>query len=508
MKVAIFSTHPTFVTHFESELEIAQKLLNNGVKVDFYLCNDKRIKCCDNVIAVKYINNSGYHESSSWVCDFCINRQSVGLKLLDGSVNHHFLINEEELKKDYFFDSSYLADQEVFKSLYYDDVFDVGWSILSSLISYTRDPFVNLVDYKSVIINLYNDSIRVYETAKKSILLNQYDRIYLFNGRLSYTRGLYRLGQKYGVETIVHERGSTPDKYELFVNTTPHNIDDFYIRVNQYWKKSNVFYRYFIGKKFFINKINGFSGSWESFSKNFSKNKLPDGFNKSFNNIVVFTSSEDEFVSIDSSWKNPFFKSQVEGLDFLCKEISKNNNQYKLYIRIHPNSKNIKDYYLKLIYDLKKYNNVVIIPPDSTINSYSLLFEADKVITFGSTMTIEAVFWRKPVILLGKGLYYNFKGPIIPENLNQIKELLFSNDMPKVTRLDAIKIGYYFRVFGIPYEYYKSLDYKSGFFKGVNVTNGEVIYTKESYFRYIFNIIKGVLYKLLVTLSRNNIDNN
>ena len=495
MRIAIFSTHPTWLTHFETELEIAQNLLDIGYNIDFYVCNDSSFTCCENILSRSLLDKTDYDEISKVNCDFCKSRQVRGFNKLDGDFRIFPLIDSEFKNTNFHFDENYLESHVNFKKLYYDDNYDIGWGIISSFISFTRDPYINLHNHKIQIEKLYSDSIRVYESAKKVLINNKYDEIYIFNARFSYTRGLFRLGISLKIPTIVHERGSVPSKYEIFKNNTPHNISFFKQRVYYYWKNGFLLTRARIGKKYFHNKINGFGGSWMSFSDQFETNKLPDDFDNQIKNIVFFTSSEDEYAAIDETYFSPFFSSQLDCLRYLCAEFEKlNDPNLKFYIRIHPNSKNMVQSYLNELHSFSKFKNVEIISPDCSINSYSLLFNAYKIITYGSTMTIEAVFWGKPTILLSNYEFSVFKGPIIPSRFEEIKDLCFINNLKKPDRSDAIKLGYYFNTYGKNYKFYTPNDYLNGYFKGVNLSNGELLISPESKFTTFVNKIKRILY--------------
>ena len=509
MNVAIFCTHTTWLSHFETELEIAQLYLDKGFKVDFYICNDTSFECCENILSRSLIDKTDYFDISNINCEFCKKRQKNGFSKLEGEFNVFPLIDSEFKNSNFQIDQTFLESHNKLKKLYHDDIYDIGWGIISSFISFTRDPYLNLFEYKTQIEKLYSDSVRVYESAKRVLMSNKYDQIYIFNSRFSYTRGLFRLGLSLNIPTFVHERGANPNKFELFYNNTPHNINFLKERVNEYWHKGKVFRKKIIGKKFFRMKINGFGGSWKSFTNNFEINKLPNGFDDSKKNIVFFTSSEDEFSAIDDTYFSPFFSSQLDCLSYLCKEFEKlNDSNLKFYIRIHPNSKNMVQSYLDEIHSYSRYKNVEIISPDSSINSYSLLFNAHKIITYGSTMTIEAVFWGKPSLLLSNYELSNFKGPIIPTTFDEIINLCFINKLKKPDRTDAIKLGYYFSTYGRKYKYYKAVDYLNGYFKGVNLSTGEVLHIKESFLRYRINVIKGFLYRTYKKIFRDKIINN
>ena len=474
MKIAIFSTHATWKTHLETELEIAQDLINKGNTVHFYKCDNKIFSNCENIMSRALLDNLKSSEVRDEICNLCNLRQQNGFKLLDGDFSEFSIINQVEKSKDYKFDEELLVDIDSFKTLIYDDVFDIGWSIVSSLVSYTRNPFIKLTNYIDDIRTLYCETIKVYETAKEALNKELYDRIYVFNGRFSYTRGLIRLANKLNVPVFIHERGSVPEKYFVTINKTSFDIPYFYECVNKHWDIGNFFFRYFKGRSFFKKKLNGFNGSWDSFTKNFDSNVLPIKFNKKRKNIIIFTSSEDEFVSIDETWNNPFFKNQLDGLIYLCEEYSKSEiDCFDIYIRIHPNSEKLNQEYLNKLYSLAEFKNVTVIEPNSKVSSYNLLFHCNRVITFGSTLTIESIFWGKPVILLGNSLYNSFKGPIIPNSKDEIYILCLKKKLNKPNNSDAIKIGYFLSNFGSEYKYYEPDDYINGKYRGVDLSVNE-----------------------------------
>jgi hypothetical protein len=207
----------------------------------------------------------------------------------------------------------------------------------------------------------------------------------------------------------------------------------------------------------------------------------------------LFTSSEDEFQSIDKTWNNPFFENQLKGIEYLCEKISKKTNQM-LYIRVHPNSIDMETGYLEKMFSYSEYKNVEVIPPNSKVNSYDLILNSSKIISFGSTLTIEAIYWGKPVILLANSFYNKFKGPIVPKNFNEIIYLCFEKKISKPTKKDVIKVGYYLNTFGEKYDYYNSIDYKTGYFKGVNLSTGELLVLPEPRITTFVNRIKRILY--------------
>ena len=473
MKVGVFCTHYNWETHYETDLEIVQRHLKKGDEVTMFTCDKRSFSCCENIWSVALHHKKEYQELQESICNKCEIRQKKGISLLSGKVNILPIIREEEMLVNYDFDDLFLKSVESLQSLVVDEYYDVGWSMLSSLISFSRDPFVDVSRYSVELKKLYCDIVRVIKSAEFYIEHHQLDRVYVFNGRFSYTKGIFRAAKKSKIPVYIHERGSVAYKFTLFKGHLPHDIIEFKNRVDNHWDLcQNAARKDKIGRQFYSDKIKGFAGSWTSFTKNFESGKLPEQWEHEKENIVMYTSSEDEFVSIDKTWLNPYFKDQLTGLEYVCKKFIENNNlKQRLYIRMHPNSAKLPKTYLETIQSLAVENRIFIIEPNSTISSYDLLFNCSKVVTFGSTITMEAIYWGKPVVLLGKSLYYYLEGIIIPKDVNEINSLCFEKSLPIPDNEDAIKFGFYARTNGINYKYYQPLNFSKGFFKGVDLFN-------------------------------------
>ena len=94
----------------------------------------------------------------------------------------------------------------------------------------------------------------------------------------------------------------------------------------------------------------------------------------------------------------------------------------------------------------------------------------EKVITFGSTMGIESVFWGKVSILAGRSLYEGLGGCYIPKDHDEMIDLI-NRRLDPLPNLGALKYGYWQSVAGIPYVYYKPESIRGGKFMGVYLGN-------------------------------------
>jgi hypothetical protein len=152
----------------------------------------------------------------------------------------------------------------------------------------------------------------------------------------------------------------------------------------------------------FLNRItepsaNEYSGLWNS-------NELKYKHNKSVEapTITIFTSSPDEFAFLGPDWHESEWKDQWEAYNAVIYRFAKTHS---IIIRLHPNTisksymerKRIK----RSVKNIEeKYPHVKVIPASSSINSYSLIRESAIVVTWYSTVGLEAVNMGVPVICL------------------------------------------------------------------------------------------------------------
>jgi hypothetical protein len=159
-----------------------------------------------------------------------------------------------------------------------------------------------------------------------------------------------------------------------------------------------------------------------------------DGFNK---RVAIFLSSQDEFEALGSDWESPF-----DDYAGVLEEISKRHPETLFCIRFHPNQADMTSDVITPFNKIATRNNVKLFLPDDSINTYGLIDWSDTVVTFGSTVTVEACWMGKPVILLGRSFFDNLDVAYIPKNLSEACELL-GQDLQPMDRSGAAKFASY-----------------------------------------------------------------
>ncbi len=100
--------------------------------------------------------------------------------------------------------------------------------------------------------------------------------------------------------------------------------------------------------------------------------------------------------------------------------------------------------------------------------TYRLMRSCEKVLTFGSTTGIEAVYWGRPSVLAGMSYYREMDATYNPNTHDELVQLLRADLAPRA-QLPALKYGFYQATFGRPYAYYVPHTRYDGLFNGERV---------------------------------------
>jgi len=133
----------------------------------------------------------------------------------------------------------------------------------------------------------------------------------------------------------------------------------------------------------------------------FVTNKLPEHF--IFYPLHVVDDSQITF-------RNPHFYRQDFLIDVIAGFIPEG---YSLVVKPHPGLKGLLS--LKMIKEIKSIPNVVLVDPK--INAHYLIEKSDAVIIINSTVGFEALFYFKPVIVMGNWTLKGYGVTIDVENL-------------------------------------------------------------------------------------------
>lgn len=484
MKVLLFISYTLSNPHYDTALEIIQNHLDAEDDVTILVCNADLLTCDVNL------------KHDVFICLDCIMKRIQGLKLLSKAVKikpiFYFLTkaNKEEIRylKTDFVD---LNELKYFRI----DNFDIGYSVLSSLISAIRDCEPDLHKHQDYLQKSLISALAVYRSIQNYLELEKPERVYAFNGRIACMRAVLRACQSKSIDCFIYEVASSIHKYSLFKNTFPHDLDHIHFLIKEAWaSEPNLLKKEKIAEEFFGSLFNN-KNEIISYTKDQKKGLLPKNWDFNKKNIVIFVSSEDEFAAIDDSHKNPIYKDQLDGIQQILNSVNL-DNEIRIYIRIHPNLKKVKNKQTKQLNSLK-YPNLTIIPADSPVSSYAMLIAASKVVTFGSTIGIEATYWGKVSILAGQSFYRNLNSTYNPSTHQELISMLYQDLVPK-SKEGALMYGYYMNTYGIPYKHYQAKGIGQGTFKNVTVKTPIVIKIFSRLFRRKIFLLNFLVNKMLI----------
>ncbi len=411
--------------------------------------NEVHIFYCDETIPVCFSNPC----SEKLICKWCRWYRKVMNKQLPKNVIIHSCKNyyDDQIKdliKDIYFD--YNSIEEI-KKISYKGV-QIGYGALSTYVSQTRN--INpLIDarFKEFFNGYLKAECILVEILSKMLKEINPDVVSLFNGRFFENRPVYEYSKNLGFQVRCYEtnrpfgvKNGVESIY--FENNLPHNITQGKLLMEKNWSDSLLSDndKRKISDSFFNKRRSGEVAGDISYTADQIQGLLPNNWDKQKNNIVIFNSSEDEFFALGDEYDNNNFlyKNQIDAIRSTL-ELFKRDNTVHFYLRVHPNLKKVKYRYHLDLYNLSnKYMNLTVISANQKVSSYALLENADKIIVFGSTIGIEAVYWSKPVILLNQSFYSLFDICYIPKNEEELKKMI-TDKLELKDRFPAIKYGFF-----------------------------------------------------------------
>lgn len=460
MKVLIVAPYAYNHYHFETDLELAQCHLDAGDHVTLLACN-AHLAACD--INIDHLPGT---------CLSCISRRRIGVRKLSSRIEVLPMIRLGPKDSEALASArTTFSDLDDLKSYNFRS-FDVGYAVLSSLVSQTRNPYPSLAQQAGSTRRLVLASLSVFLSVGRLLINEDFDRVYVFNGRFAPLRAVLRACQERGVDCFLHDRGSTIEKYALYENCLPHEVKKTGERIQLAWDTaSDSSDRCDIASRFFSERASGISKNWVSFVNHQEQGRLPNTWNPDNHNVVIYTSSEDEMVAISDEWQNPIYRDQVDGLERIVAG-ARGYPGLSVFIRMHPNLRNHMGEDVKRAMALHG-ENIEVIPADSKVNSYDLLLNADRVLTFGSSIGIEATYWGKPSILAGNCFYRGLGSTYNPTSHDELMNLLTDTIEP-LDKLGALKFGYYMATLGVSFRHYQPTGLFEGRFRGNLITPGVI----------------------------------
>jgi len=329
-------------------------------------------------------------------------------------------------------------------------------------------------DYKSYrfpmdIINtrgrtLIDGAISLFEQSLRLLSENAIQCAFFWNGRRPSDGPVHFAAQVLGIPSFAYISGGDEGRFLVVQNLLhdPENsearIRDFYRNigenVDKYLQKG---LQYAEGTR--LGKNTAFGSP--TFSRNFKNENIslpPKGKPR----ILVCTSTLWETIAFT---QKKSIKSHDELFQFLRKLMHDPHilSKYQVMVRWHPNQANTQYSEAREIQDLihSTSKSVIHFSPESLVNTYDLIRDSDFIITYGSTIGVEATIMGKPSISITEEILASFRILHYAKDFLHLTQLLDSK-APALPPEPAILYLGYQSTIGEPYrefEYDKDLGF-------------------------------------------------
>ncbi len=469
MKTLIYTNTGLTSWQIGINTEVIEKL-NDGSR-------DLMVVHCNNILSNCFFNQT--HNPIG--CALCQSRQNhllsiAGIKKTQIVVLQNVL-KDKKIELPFFNHLDELIDYNFASH-------NIGRGVASSIISYTRNFSIDSHHFKELIKIEMKKSINVLMYFQQVIEEFGPKEIYLFNGRFSEVWPVTLLAKENGIDFYCIEAGS-PNKYELFKNALPHSISNRHRMIMDRWNTAAPADRDKKAKLWFERRRNRSNTEEKQYTNLQSTGKLPESFDQSKTNIVIFNSSEDEFKALKESISD-LYSSQNEAIETIVAHFRK-DPQIQFHLRVHPNLSSVKNQQLEEIQEMS-FPNLNIIPPKDVVDTYALMNVADKVISFGSSTGIEATYWGAPSILLGTAFFQYLDVVYHPDSYEELYSMIKHPALSPKTKENTYPYGYYMSTYGTTPESFVGKGLKQSFYKGRKI---RIFY--PGFFKYLFKYLSSVL---------------
>jgi hypothetical protein len=375
------------------------------------------------------------------ICYACRSQTCRGLSLLKGKFTHLTTPSIKKFSADVGLKDQILESRYTLKRYRFNDV-DVGQAAYSSYIGLSRDQDLEGRLARFSLKKLLSTSEMLTKWSEIIFESHNISKLFLYNGRQNQYRPVLRVAQKNKISVEVMEfAGQSANCVYTFQNQLPQDIDTLVNKIEFCWE-SYCGDKLRSASEFFTSKRSGGAvNDQKSYVCEQQEGMIPKGWDSSKRNIVIFNSSEDEFSALGGEYDKTLYTSQVSAISLLCESL-RDRQDIIFWLRMHPNLKNVSWSFASQLKHLgSKYKNINVILPESRISTYGLLDICDVAISFGSTMGVEAAYWGKPSILLGRCAYESYHSVYVPTSHAEVVSLICNYELPSLDKEGAYKVG-------------------------------------------------------------------
>lgn len=451
-KALFYSNQGISVTGTGVELEVANQLIEQGWFIYSLVCDSCFDGCFYNPM------------HNLLACSICAARTTEYYPLIGEKGKDYIQQKMKRWPEVETFKVPFFKDNQELISYTYDGI-DLGRGVLSSIVSIMRDNAVSSEKYPELIDAQLKTALTALKNIQHYIQVVQPDHVYLFNGRFADVYPVVAYCQQIDLPFTCLETERSNRKYDIYVNDLPHSIRLRQEKIERLWQDENIpqLEKEQKANDWFQRKRKGQAVNVKNFIGQQEKGSLPANFDPAKLNVAIFNSSEDEMVAI-REWKNTLINNQNDGIRWLV-HACRDQPAIHFYLRVHPNLEGVDSEQVRGIQAMD-YPNLTVIPADDPIDTYALMDAVNKVVSFGSTTGIEATYWGKPSILVGRAIYDHADCVYKPTSKDQLLQWILDADLPPKPQSATFLFAYYVKNRGIPFQWFQWKGKWNSTFKG------------------------------------------
>ena len=281
-------------------------------------------------------------------------------------------------------------------------------------------------------------------------LQNQFnfDEVFTVNGRYVVDSAVVMACKETQINCRLMESASSiAGKYAVY-RVSPHDIPSVSQMHIDLWNKAGPG-REEIAERGLQRKLSGMDSPGFDFRANFTK-KFSRGHGFTSKKIAAFFPSTDREFAIfpEFIYQESFGGSQAEAFLAFCK-IAR-DKEYRVIVRVHPvnsrDSKKSQDEFADLEDEIWRNlcdkSGTEFIESRSQINSYDLIEKADLCATYASSISIECILSKKPILILGESEISHCVPEICAFNEVELKAK-FTELIPIISKEALYPYGYW-----------------------------------------------------------------
>ena len=433
MNVLIYSHVALWTIHHAEAVELCLRHLDLGDTVYLLSCDGALTSCPANP----------FHDTAK--CHACKAQTNWTLgkvlksRVIDVRLPEQHVINQAP---------SFRSINELARYSEHDIPF--GELVVSQLVGDLRDSFFPIDEHRERVAALLSSAKHLYQFATDLIAGNNIAKAYIWNGRRCSDGPVSFAARDCGIafETFISARKPShymtlpaPRVHDLNVNKTllanvvkdaeERHADEYII------KEAAVFFQQ---QRFGTGDYPGFIDFTTKFADP-PEHRLNTAQKPV---LAIFPSSYWEYYGMDD-YRGGVYENHYDGLERILTDrdiVAK----WDCHIRWHPNLATCGPYERERISTViaRTKKDCHHYEPESSLDSYALIEQSAAVVTFGSTIGIEASYYQKPSILVGRALYEDLDACYRPNSHEELKSVLARIPLPK-DRYGAVKFGFYQR---------------------------------------------------------------